>query len=59
MVLRCLRDAPLDILPAKVWALEERRGLLSALAELQTAVEGIDAKVANPKCETEKLAHEL
>jgi hypothetical protein len=58
-VLRYIRDAPLDNLPAEVRALEEKRNLFTALEKLQAEVRGIDSKVDAQKGEAERIAHEL
>jgi len=58
-VLRYVREAPLDSLPAEVRALEERSGLLEALAGLQAAVKGIESKVDRHKLATEVMVKDL
>jgi hypothetical protein len=58
-VLRYVRDAPLDNLPAEVKALEEKKSLLGALEKLQEDVRGINAKVDGQKDAADKMAGEL
>lgn len=58
-VLRYIRDAPLDNLPAEVRELEERRSLMQALDGLKTAVQCLDNKVDRHKGESEQLVQEL
>jgi hypothetical protein len=58
-VLRYVRDAPLDNLPAEVKALEEKKSLLGALEKLQADVLSIDNKVDGQKQEVDRLAAEL
>ena len=58
-VLRYVREAPLDSLPAEVRALEERSSLLEALAGLQAAVKGIESKVDRHKGATEGMIKDL
>lgn len=58
-VLRYIRDAPLDNLPAEVKALEDKRSLLGALEKLQADVRCIDKKVDSQKDEAAKIASEL
>ncbi len=58
-VLRYVRDAPLENLSAEMRDLEERLGLLGALAQLQPTVQGINDKVDNHKGNTERPAHDF
>ena len=44
-VLRYVREAPLDTLPAEVKDLEEKHSMLAALERLQADMHGLDARV--------------
>ena len=50
-VLRYMRDAPLEKLPAEVKALEDKRSMLVVLERLQADVQGLDARVEGRQAE--------
>jgi hypothetical protein len=57
-VLRYVRDAPLDTLPAEVKDLEEKRSLFKALERLQADMQGLDSRVESRHADLARLVKE-